>query len=144
MLLIDPVLIEIEVTETAIMEAPEAAIEVCSELKQMGITIAVDDFGVGQSPLVYLDRLDVDLIKIDRAFITDIDQSESHQSIVGAMVGLGSQLGIKVLAEGVETKEEANVLRRAGCDYGQGYRWGRPMPASEFRQLLQNGLKDID
>ena len=138
---VDPVLIEIEVTETAMMEAPEAAIEVCSELKQMGITIAIDDFGVGQSPLVYLDRLDVDLIKIDRAFITDIDQSESRQSIVGAMVGLGSQLGMKVLAEGVETEEEAAVIRDTGCHYGQGYLWGRPVPAEEFKRLLQDGLK---
>ncbi len=141
---IDPALIEIEVTETAMMEAPEAAIEVCSELKQMGTTIAIDDFGVGQSPLVYLDRLDVDLIKIDRAFITDVDQSDSRQTIVSAMVGLGSQLGMKVLAEGVETEEEAAVIRGTGCHYGQGYLWARPVPAEEFQQVLQNGLDSAD
>ncbi len=93
---------------------------------------------------MYLDRLDVDLIKIDRAFITDIDQSESHQSIVSAMVGLGTELGIKVLAEGVERTKEADVLRDIGCHHGQGYLWARPMPADEFQGLLQNGLKDID
>ena len=92
---------------------------------------------------MYLDRLDVDLIKIDRAFVDGIDKSESQQAIATAMVGLGIQLGMKVLAEGVETKAEAKVMRDIGCHYGQGYLWARPMPAGEFQDLLETGL-DID
>ena len=110
----------------------------------MGVSVAIDDFGVGQSPLVYLDRLDVDMIKIDRAFVMDIDQSETSRSIVRAIVGLGTQLGKKVIAEGVETTAEFHVLRELGCHQGQGYFWARPLPEAEFSQVLQNGFKSAD
>ncbi len=135
-----PSLLEIEVTETAMMQAPEAAVQVCNELKEMGLSVAIDDFGVGQSPLVYLDRLDVDIIKLDQAFVVNIDKSETSRSIVEAIIGLGTKMGKKVIAEGVETGEEFRVLRELGCHQGQGYFWGRPMPEAKFRQLLQDGL----
>ena len=107
----------------------------------MGVSVAIDDFGVGQSPLVYLDRLDVDIIKIDRAFVKNVDQSDASRSIVGAIIGLGTQLGKKVVAEGVETAAEFRVLKELGCHQGQGYFWSKPMPEAGFRQLLTSGLE---
>lgn len=139
---VDPKMVEIEVTETGMMNAPDQAIEVCKKLKSLGVSVAIDDFGVGQSPLAYLGNLDIDVIKIDMAFVKNIHLNSQAQTIVKSIIDLGTKLGKKLVAEGVEIQEEADVLRELGCHYGQGYLWARPMPEDEFLNVLEHGLGD--
>jgi EAL domain-containing protein (putative c-di-GMP-specific phosphodiesterase class I) len=106
-------------------------------LKTMGTRIAIDDFGTGYSSLSYLQQFPVDVLKIDRAFVIDLPTSASSAAIVDAIVTLAHGLGLEVVAEGVETPEQLEFLRTHGCDEGQGYYFGRPLPLAEFRVLLE-------
>ena len=118
----------LEVTESAIMHEPQLAVQTMQQLRTLGIRFAIDDFGTGHSSLAQLHALPVDELKIDRAFIMDVDRSLSNVAIVQATTELGHTLGLKVVAEGVETPEVWNALLRLGCDLVQGYFISRPVP----------------
>ena len=132
-----PELLELEITESAVMHDPEEVILSLHELSRFGMSLAIDDFGTGYSSLAYLKRFPVDTLKIDRAFITDISSDNDDVAIVEAVLGLGKHFGMKVVAEGVEDEEQLQFLRRQGCDIAQGYYISRPMPLAEYEDWLR-------
>lgn len=127
----NPSLIELEITESMLLDDDKRAVQILKHLKQIGFSIALDDFGTGYSSLSYLSRYPFDSIKIDRSFVSYVDTSEKEQAIVRTIIGLGTSLGMKIVAEGVERIEEALFLCEAGCDELQGYLLGRPVPFAE-------------
>jgi EAL domain-containing protein (putative c-di-GMP-specific phosphodiesterase class I) len=133
---LDPSALCLEMTESILMERDEAAISMLTELRSEGVHLAIDDFGTGYSSLGALRRLPVDLLKIDRSFISGLPADDDAGTIAWAVVRLGHTLGLPVLAEGVETHEQLAALRRFGCDQAQGYLFGRPMPAEQFQAML--------
>jgi len=133
--------IELELTESQIMNKPEDAINTLSKLKDTGIHVAVDDFGTGYSSLAYLKRLPINKLKIDREFIRDLPNDEEDIGITKAVIALAKSLNLQVLAEGVETIEQRNFLIENGCSDIQGYYYSRPIPADEFENILQNGFE---
>jgi predicted signal transduction protein with EAL and GGDEF domain len=133
---IDPRLIEIELTESIMMENLHSLIDDFSTLQQQGIKLSIDDFGTGYSSMAYLKRLPLDRIKIDRAFVRDLPHNANDREIVAAMIAMAHNLGLSVTAEGVEQKNQADFLREIGCDTVQGFYFGKPMPASELQILL--------
>ncbi len=134
-----PSQLELEITETGVMQDMRDAADVLRALAALGVTLAIDDFGTGYSSLSYLRRLPVDKIKIDRSFVSDVVVSEDAASITGAIVGLAHSLRMTVVAEGVETEAQAAFMRETRCDFAQGYLYGRPMTAEALRDLLTSG-----
>jgi len=126
-------LLEVEITESLLMESQQQACAVLAQLQAMGVATAVDDFGTGYSSLAYLRALPIDHLKIDRAFIKDLPADDDAVAIARAIIDLGHALGYRITAEGIETQEQYDFLRNAGCDQGQGYLMGRPMPAAELQ-----------
>jgi diguanylate cyclase (GGDEF)-like protein/PAS domain S-box-containing protein len=126
----------LEVTETAVMEDAEHAVRVLRDLKGLGVRIAVDDFGTGYSSLLYLKRLPVDELKIDRSFVAGLPDDPEDQAIVSSVIALARAVGLRVVAEGVETAEQRQALKDLGCDYGQGYLWGRPVQVADLQVSL--------
>jgi diguanylate cyclase (GGDEF)-like protein/PAS domain S-box-containing protein len=133
---ISPESLKLEITESSLIENPEAAANTLRMLKELGIRISLDDFGTGYSSLSYLHRFPIDTIKIDRSFITRLNVSKNSE-IVKAIVTLASNLGMEVIAEGVETDEQIARLTGMNCAYVQGYMFSRPLPANEVRDLLE-------
>ncbi len=131
-----PCMIELELTESILMEDAAAAREVLEALKRAGYSIAVDDFGTGYSSLAYLKKFPLDKLKIDRSFIRELDHSEEDQAIARAVIQIGRALGLRVIAEGVETAEQRELLLRHDCHEGQGWLFGRPVPGDELGKLL--------
>ncbi|MBK1839460.1 EAL domain-containing protein [Azospirillum sp. YIM B02556] len=129
--------LEIEVTESTLIDDVEAAAETLAALKRRGVLIALDDFGTGYSSLSYLHRLPIDKLKIDRSFIHDLSTGASDASVPRAIVGLGRSLGLSVIAEGVETQEQLQLLRDLTCESYQGFLFSRPVPAEEVERLLE-------
>jgi EAL domain-containing protein (putative c-di-GMP-specific phosphodiesterase class I) len=127
-----PSRIEIELTETVVMAEPERAILQLQRLRDIGVNVSVDDFGTGYSSLSYLKRLPLSSIKIDRAFVRGVDHDADNAAIVVAVLGLARNLGLSVVAEGIETEAEERHLRSAGCVVGQGYRYAKPLSAVAF------------
>jgi EAL domain-containing protein (putative c-di-GMP-specific phosphodiesterase class I) len=125
---IKPSRLELEVTETAMMQDRDRAATILEQLAQMGISVAVDDFGTGYSNLSYLIDFSFGKLKIDRSFVSRIDTDSSSGAIVSTIVGLSRALGVGIIAEGVETENQATLLRAAGCEVVQGYLFGRPAP----------------
>jgi EAL domain-containing protein (putative c-di-GMP-specific phosphodiesterase class I) len=126
----------IELTESALMQNPEQGAYAMAQLQQMGIVIAMDDFGTGHSSLNHVSLLPISIIKIDRSFVQNCAKRKTDASILAAIVSMGHALGVKVLAEGVETEEQARVLQAQGCDEVQGYLYGRPVSAEQMLNLL--------
>ncbi len=124
--------IEVEITESLLMSDVQASRLILSQLKEMGVRVAVDDFGTGYSSLVYLKRFPIDTLKIDRAFVRELTSDSEDAAIVGAIIALGHNLGMEVLAEGVETAGQLAHLKGQGCDVVQGFFFGRPMPVETF------------
>jgi len=137
---IPPQSIKLELTENTLMEYSQEAAAVLAQLRNYGIQIVLDDFGVGYSSLSYLIQLPIDQIKIDRNFIIQIDQNHHSQAIVNAIVNLARGLHLEVVAEGLETVEQVERMRMVGCDYGQGYLLGQPLPTEEASQFLQRAM----
>lgn len=128
--------LELEITEAILLVDTERTLEVLRRLKELGVHIAMDDFGTGYSSLSYLRRFPFDKIKIDRSFISDLDHDTDAQAIVRAIIGMSQALKMQINAEGVETIEQANVLRAEGCKEVQGFLFGRPMRRSDIEVLL--------
>ncbi|QPF71591.1 EAL domain-containing protein [Roseateles sp. DAIF2] len=124
--------LELEVTESLLLEDAEQAIELLTELSARGVRVAIDDFGTGYSSLSYLKRMPVKTLKIDRSFVSELGSDANVSAIARTVIVLARSLNLDVLAEGVETAEQAAWLRREGCDWAQGWHYGRPMPAEDF------------
>lgn len=132
--------LEIEVTESTVMHNAERLINMLCAIKAQGVQISVDDFGTGYSSLSYLRRFPIDRLKIDRSFVQDILLDHDNGAIVRTIIALGHNLGLKVVAEGVESAEQMVYLRDNGCDELQGFYYGRPMPAADFERMLRDNL----
>src|SRR5690606_6368650 len=132
---IDPRRITIEITEDMLMEAGYV-VKTLLDWKDLGVQVAIDDFGTGFSSFSYLKKFTPDVLKIDQSFIKDIEVDTSDAAIVSTTVAMGHKLGMKVVAEGVETTAQMSFLRRKGCDFAQGYFLAKPMAADELIQYL--------
>jgi EAL domain-containing protein (putative c-di-GMP-specific phosphodiesterase class I) len=132
-----PAALELEITESVAMQNAEATIRTLKRLKRMGVRVAVDDFGTGQTSLVYLTRFPVDTLKIDRAFVRDLATDAADAMVVSTVIALGKSLNLHVVGEGVETDEQLDFLRRRGCDAVQGFLFSRPVPALQIERLLE-------
>jgi EAL domain-containing protein (putative c-di-GMP-specific phosphodiesterase class I) len=130
----------LEVTEGAVMDKPEEALETLNKLRRLGVQVAIDDFGTGYSSLAYLKRLPVDELKIDRSFIRDLADDADDRAIVRSTISLGHDLGLSIVAEGIEDTATLELLKELGCDVGQGYHISRPVTADavelQFRDVL--------
>jgi len=135
----DPHYLEIEITEGTAMADPELTADILYDLKNLGMSVAIDDFGVGHSSLNYLKRFPIDVLKIDRSFVQDVTRGGSDGAIVSAVIAMGKALNIRVIAEGVETKEQLDFLMERGCYEFQGYLFSRPMAASALTDMLHTG-----
>ena len=133
---LSPLCLELEVTETFIMQHAKRAIDALGQLKEQGISLAIDDFGTGYSSLSHLKRLPIHKLKIDRSFVRDIPDDANDTAIARAIIALAHSMGLTVTAEGVETQAQLDFLRQEGCDAIQGYLISRPLPAEAFARLL--------
>lgn len=129
---LDPAYLELEVTESAVMEDPEVALEQMHRLRELGLRLAIDDFGTGYSSLLRLKRLPVQKLKIDQGFVAGLPWDEDDAAISRVIIALAQSMGMQVHAEGIEQVEQARFLLDQGCDLGQGYWFGRPVPAAQL------------
>jgi diguanylate cyclase (GGDEF)-like protein len=137
---LEPCALELEITESSVMDRSEASLRVLEQLRELGVRMVLDDFGTGYSSLAYLRHLPLDTIKIDRSFVTDLDVQDPNVGIVRAVVSLAHGLGVSVVAEGIETEEQARRLRDLGCDLGQGYTWAHPADPTQTAALVAQRL----
>ena len=129
---VPPARLLVEITENGLMAEPARALQTLTGLRAMGIRIAIDDFGTGYSSLAYLKRLPVDELKIDRSFVRELAEDQDDLAIVRSTISLGHDLGLSIVAEGIEDVATWDLLRELGCDIGQGYYLGRPVSADEL------------
>ena len=130
--------VELELTESIAMEEPHVLAALLAQVKETGVNIAIDDFGTGFSSLSYLQRLRADRLKIDRSFITEMTNSSQGSNIAETVVQLGRNLGLTVIAEGVEDERQASILNQLGCPLAQGYLFARPMTVDQLTKWLDN------
>lgn len=128
--------LEIEVTESIMIDSAEKALERISKVKEMGMKVAIDDFGTGYSSLSYLNKFPADMLKIDKSFIDVMNSSEASTQYVATIISIGHLLNLDVISEGVESPDQLETLRKIGCDYIQGFLWGRPLPPEEAAALI--------
>jgi len=133
---LEPQNLRLEITESQTIDNVESAIQVLSQLKAKGIHLSIDDFGTGYSSLSYLHRLPVDTLKIDRSFVSQLGPSGENSEIIRTIVLLARNLGLDVVAEGVETAEQLTQLQAIGCEYGQGYFFSRPLDAQSAGRFV--------
>ena len=135
--------LKLEVTESAYTDNADRLIQVIKQLRGMGYQIEMDDFGSGYSSLNMLSSMPIDILKMDIAFIRNIERDERDLRLVKLIVDIAGYLGVPVIAEGVETQKQLELLRDAGCDYVQGYYFSRPLPATEFEQnVLEEAMRE--
>src|SRR5205085_11208951 len=134
---VDPGLLQLEITESTMLSDPVRTKRVLDKLAGMGIALSIDDFGTGYSSLSYLSQLPVNEIKIDRSFVMNMAESDNDAVIVRSTIDLGRNLGLQVVAEGVETEQAWDALSELGCTFAQGYYLSRPVPAAELTQWLR-------
>jgi EAL domain-containing protein (putative c-di-GMP-specific phosphodiesterase class I) len=128
--------LRLEITETAVMQNAETALAMLQRLREMGVGLKLDDFGTGHSSLTYLHRFPIDTLKIDRSFVMRLPGAAESVAIVRAILTLARSLQMDVVAEGVETRRQAEMLRDMGCEYAQGFWYSRPVELSVLRELL--------
>jgi diguanylate cyclase (GGDEF)-like protein/PAS domain S-box-containing protein len=128
--------IMVEITEGLLLNPTQVVNNQLLQYRDAGITVAIDDFGTGYSSLSYLHHFDIDFLKIDQSFVQDLSINASHRAIAETMIMMAHKLGLKVIAEGIETREQMEFLADAGCDYGQGYFFSRPVPEDQLEKLL--------
>ena len=133
---LEPRDLELELTEICLLQNVDSTTAILAALKDMGVQLALDDFGTGYASLTHLRRFPIDTLKIDRSFVRDITMDSANASIVRAVIGMGTSLGMQVVAEGVETSEQFDFLRQQGCPEGQGYFFSEPLIAAEFARIL--------
>jgi diguanylate cyclase (GGDEF)-like protein/PAS domain S-box-containing protein len=133
--------LELELTESIVMDQAEQAINTLTELKALGVRVVIDDFGTGYSSLSYLSRFPIDKLKIDRSFVRDIAENTNNSKIASAIIAMARSLKLDVVAEGLETKRQLDLLRLYGCDQYQGYLFSKPLPATEVQRLLLTNFK---
>jgi diguanylate cyclase (GGDEF)-like protein len=141
---LEPRALELEITESSVMDRTEVGLNVLNQLRALGVRVVLDDFGTGYSSLAYLRQLPLDTIKVDRSFVTDLDVRDPNVGIIRAVVSLAHGLGISVVAEGIETDEQARRLRDLGCDMGQGYTWAHPADPIKIGQFVAHRLDGRD
>ena len=129
--------VSIEITESLMMTSDDSVIAKLNAFQKAGIKISLDDFGTGYSSLSYLRKFNIDYLKIDQSFVHNLEHDSANSALCEAIIVMAHKLGLKVIAEGIETPGQRDILASAGCDYGQGYLFGRPIPAGEFELLLQ-------
>jgi len=137
---LDPIWLELEITESLVMRNADYTFEVLQRIRDMGVQISIDDFGTGYSSLSYLKRFPVDSLKVDRSFIRDVPHDSDDVAITQAIIAMAHSLGLKVIAEGVETEEQLHFLRELKCDLVQGYIFSEPLPADKFEVLLRSDM----
>lgn len=137
---LSPHLLELEITETALIQDADAAVQTLNELKDLGIRLAVDDFGTGYSSLSYLQKLPIDTLKIDNCFVRGVTTSPKNQVILRSAIHMGHDLGLCIIAEGVETHEEKSLLEAYQCDFAQGFLIGKPMNARQLQGYLEQHI----
>lgn len=144
---LNPTQLELELTETVLMENLEATLESLNKIKKLGVGLSIDDFGTGYSSLGYLKRLPVNVVKVDRSFVMDIPHDKDDMEITAAVIAMAHKLRYKVVAEGIETREQYEFLRETGCDYGQGYYFSPPLSTEDintfclhYQQLLESDM----
>lgn len=136
---VPPEYMELELTESMLMSDPEDAAETMSQVKKLGLSLSLDDFGTGFSSLNYLRRFPVDVLKIDRSFVVDAEKDESGATMIASIVAIAHGLGMTAIAEGVETVEQLQLLSRCDCDAIQGYYFSKPLPGTDFIRIVQEG-----
>lgn len=132
----DPSALKLELTESVVMDDVEASIEVLLQLKSLNLKMGIDDFGTGYSSLSYLHRFPIDTLKVDRSFVMEMESPGGTAELVKTIIALGHNLGMNVVAEGIETVSQSQKLRELHCEYGQGYLYAKPLPAAKAEQLL--------
>jgi EAL domain-containing protein (putative c-di-GMP-specific phosphodiesterase class I) len=132
----EPALLQLEITESTLMQNPKSAVATLTAFKKIGVGLAIDDFGTGYSSLASLKLFPVDTIKVDRSFIRDLPNDTDDQGIVDAIIAMGRALGLTVVAEGVETREQVEFLGAHHCDQFQGFYFSKPVPALELAEYL--------
>ncbi len=137
---VEPSQLTLEITEGVLMTNPAAGASRLSELQAIGVKVSIDDFGTGYSSLAYLKDLAADELKIDQSFVKPMAEDETDRRIVGSMIKLGHACGMRVVAEGIEDEPTAQALSSMGCDIGQGYHFGRPVPAPEFQGMIRAAM----
>jgi len=137
---VQPDRLELEITESLFMQELPVAIDVLTQLRDLGVGISVDDFGTGYSSLSYLKRLPIDTLKIDRSFVSDLHQDDDDAAICAAILSMAAKLNLKVVAEGVERKDQLDFLRQHHCDFIQGFLYSKALPVDEFEEFVSPGL----
>lgn len=133
---IDPASLKLELTESAVMDNAETAILMLKQIKETGVRVSIDDFGTGYSSLSYLHRFPIDLLKVDRSFVSAMEENTENGEIVRTVIALAKALNLKVVAEGIESIHQFHQLRILGCEYGQGYLFSKPLPVADIERLL--------
>lgn len=140
---LEPALLELEITESILIENVESVVASLERLKQLGVKLAIDDFGTGYSSLSYLKRLAIDKLKIDQSFVRDLVHDADDEAIVRAIIQMAHSLKLRTIAEGIENAELLQKLRMFGCDEGQGYYFSPPMPAEELAKFIRARMQKL-
>ncbi|MFL6374417.1 MAG: putative bifunctional diguanylate cyclase/phosphodiesterase, partial [Pyrinomonadaceae bacterium] len=138
---ISPSSLKLELTESAVMDNAEAAISMLKQIKETGVQISIDDFGTGYSSLSYLHRFPIDQLKVDRSFVSAMEENTENGEIVRTVIALAKALRLKVVAEGIESIHQFHQLKILGCEYGQGYLFSKPLPVQEIQRILHDGTR---
>ena len=133
-----PHLLTLEITESVLIDDVSQVSNILERLRGLGVRLALDDFGTGYSSLAYLRKLNVDIIKIDQSFVRDLERTGETQVIIQALVDMAKGMHKKLVVEGIETEEQATIIRELGCNYGQGYLFGKPLWEADARAMVPN------
>lgn len=136
-----PSQLEVEITESIMIDSADKALQCINGIKAMGVKIAIDDFGTGYSSLSYLNKFPANLLKVDKSFIDKMNSSDSSRQYVAAIISIGHIMGFDVIAEGIEAEDQLKTLREIGCDFIQGYLWGKPLPQEEAEKLVMESVR---